>query len=55
MIFQWATGLTFEEGLDAHNLSILLEGGFLELDNHCLKATTEGQLRLNSVVARLLS
>jgi hypothetical protein len=33
---------------------MLIEGGFLELDEIGLRATAEGRLRLNALLGRLL-
>jgi len=33
---------------------MLIEGGFLELDEAGLRATAEGRLRLNALLGRLL-
>ena len=43
-----------EQLLDACRLSELIDGGFLELDNRALRATSDGRARLNAVLARLL-
>lgn len=57
--FEAATGLRFETAFDEENLSRLVAGGFLEKDTHGssgrLTATPEGMLRLDAVIAALLS
>ncbi len=52
--FRAATGQTFEQALNPDNLTMLVEGGFLVLDDNGMRATREGWLRLNAVIARLL-
>jgi putative oxygen-independent coproporphyrinogen III oxidase len=53
--FVRATGQTFEHALDADNLRVLTDGGFLVLDDQGLRATNDGWMRLNAVIAKLLS
>ena len=52
--FRRETGAEPEAALDAARLETLIEGGFLELDDVGLRATAEGRLRLDAVLARLL-
>jgi putative oxygen-independent coproporphyrinogen III oxidase len=53
--FSGATGQTYEHALDPNNLQVLIDGGFLVLDDVGLRATDDGWLRLNAVIGRLLS
>ena len=53
--FERATGLSFDGAFDRDNLLRLTNGGFLERDSETLKATPEGLLRLNAVLAALLT
>ncbi len=53
--FTRITGGNPEDALDQSRLSRLTEGGFMELDQAGLRATSAGRLRLNSVLAALLS
>ncbi len=53
--FEAATGLAFDNAFDEDNLSRLVTGGFLEKDTDRLTATPEGMLRLDAVIAALLS
>jgi len=48
-------GQDIETALDPERLVILVEAGFLELDDLRLAATPAGRQRLNSVLARLLT
>ena len=48
------TGRELDDLLDPQNLGSLIEGGFLELDDTTLRATAEGRLRLDALLARLL-
>lgn len=48
------TGREVEELLDAAKLTLLIEGGFLELDQAGLRATAAGRLRLDALLGRLL-
>jgi oxygen-independent coproporphyrinogen-3 oxidase len=52
--FRRETGQEPEQVLDAERLTMLIDGGFLELDEIGLRATAEGRLRLNAVLGRLL-
>jgi putative oxygen-independent coproporphyrinogen III oxidase len=49
-----ATGLRFEDAF-ADRLSPLIVGGFVELDEHALRATASGRQRLNAVLGKLLA
>jgi oxygen-independent coproporphyrinogen-3 oxidase len=51
--FRRETGRAVEELLNPEKLAMLIEGGFLELDEAGLRATAEGRLRLNAVLGRL--
>lgn len=53
--FNIATGLSLHDAFAPENLTRLTDGGFLEMDDHVLKATPEGMLRLDSVLAALLT
>ncbi len=52
--FKLATGLDLETAFDKQTMTRLVDGGFLVQDNHGLKATKEGLVRLNGVLAQLL-
>lgn len=52
--FTYATGQTYEQALNQDNLSVLVDGGFLILNDAGLRATDDGWLRLNAVIGRLL-
>ncbi|MDE1969873.1 MAG: coproporphyrinogen III oxidase [Alphaproteobacteria bacterium] len=52
--FVAATGLRFEDAF-ADRLSPLIAGGFVELDEHALRATASGRQRLNAVLGKLLA
>ncbi len=52
--FRRETGREPEQVLDSERLAMLIEGGFLELDEIGLRATAEGRLRLNALLGRLL-
>jgi oxygen-independent coproporphyrinogen-3 oxidase len=49
-----ATGLRFEAAF-GDRLAPLIDGGFLALDEHALRATPAGRQRLNAVLAQLLA
>lgn len=49
------TGLDLEEAVDANALKRMIDGGFLEIDGNRLRATGDGRLRLNAVLAGLLA
>lgn len=53
--FEESTGLSFDDALETENVRRLVEGGFLEKGAGILKATPEGMLRLNAVIATLLA
>lgn len=53
--FQLLSGLALESVLDADALERLTEGGFLVSDENGLRATAQGRLRLNAVLAALLA
>jgi putative oxygen-independent coproporphyrinogen III oxidase len=53
--FSRETGRAIEEALDPKALADLVNGGFLVLDDSCLRATAAGRQRLNAVLARLLA
>jgi putative oxygen-independent coproporphyrinogen III oxidase len=53
--FRRETGLGIEEAIDPRHLADLVEGGFLTLDEHALRATPAGRQRLNAVLARLIA
>jgi len=44
-----------EEVLPAASLRLLIDGGFLELDDETLRATDAGRLRLDALLGRLLA
>ena len=52
--FFGATGLGFEDAF-GDRLVPLVDGGFLELTEHALRATPAGRQRLNAVLGRLLA
>ena len=52
--FRSAMGQSFESALDEKRLSLLIEEGFLILDERRLAATAAGRQRLNAVLAALL-
>ncbi len=52
--FRRETGREVEELLDPAKLAVLIEGGFLELDEVGLRATAAGRLRLDALLGRLL-
>ena len=53
--FQLISGVKLDSCLQPEGLSRLIEGGFLVHDNANLRATPDGRLRLNAVLAELLS
>ena len=53
--FRARTGLPLSEVLDPETLSQALEAGYLTLTDHRLIATLEGRLRLNALLAALLT
>ncbi len=52
--FRRETGAEPEQALDPGRLQVLIEGGFLKLDDAGLRASTAGLARLDAVLARLL-
>jgi len=53
--FRAATGLSLMDAFASDRLARLMDGGFLETERGILKATPEGMLRLDSVIATLLA
>lgn len=53
--FERQTGASILEAFSPDALNALIEGGFITLDERALRATAAGLLRLNSVIAALLS
>jgi len=53
--FQLATEQEFEDVLEPRRLRRLIDAKYLEIDSQGLRATPEGLIRLNSVLAALLS
>ena len=53
--FMDRTGRTLEEALDEPALARLVAGGFVEIDGDGLRATAAGRIRLNAVLAALLT
>jgi putative oxygen-independent coproporphyrinogen III oxidase len=53
--FEGETGETLQASLDPRRLERLMEGGFVELDEQGLRATSAGRQRLNAVLAELLA
>ncbi len=53
--FRAATGLSLMNAFSSDRLARLVDGGFLEMAPGTLKATPEGMLRLDSVIATLLA
>jgi len=51
--FEAATGVSLDDAVDAKGLGALLAGGFLARDAKGLRATREGLLRLDAVLAKL--
>ena len=49
------TGARLADQVDAERLARLIDGGFLDLDEECLRATPAGRLRLNAVLGELLA
>ncbi len=54
-VFLARAGLELEDTLEPRRLRRLLDGGFLVLDGDGLRTTDEGRVRLNAVLAALLS
>ena len=52
--FRRALGRDIEEAIPPSRLEKLIEGGFIELDDRGLRATSAGRQRLNSVLAALV-
>ncbi len=53
--FRAITGIEPEDAVDREALARLLDAGFLECDDAGLRATAEGRLCLNAVLAQLLA
>ncbi len=53
--FAAAVGCRIEDVVDATRLSDLIDGGFLELDDHALRATYSGRRVLNAVLTEILA
>jgi len=53
--FLHLAGIDLEQAVDNNALRRMVEGGFLEIDGKGLRATGAGRLRLNAVLAGLLS
>ncbi|MBO6785130.1 MAG: hypothetical protein JJ899_17925 [Alphaproteobacteria bacterium] len=53
--FAARTGVPVEQAFDAATVARLVEAGYLAQDDRRLRATPDGQQRLNAVVAALLS
>ncbi len=53
--FRDLTGRGLEDCLDRAGLRRMVEGGFVEVDERGIRATREGMLRLNGVLAALLA
>ncbi|MCC7049243.1 MAG: coproporphyrinogen III oxidase [Alphaproteobacteria bacterium] len=51
--FRAATGVALDAALDARGLAAMIEGGFVERTPTGIRATREGLLRLDAVLARL--
>ncbi len=51
--FRAATGTDLNDALDAQGLADMIAGGFIARDETTLRATREGLLRLNAVLAKL--
>ena len=51
--FEAATGTVLDDALDPKGLRAMVEGGFVERDARGLRATREGLLRLDAVLAKL--
>jgi oxygen-independent coproporphyrinogen-3 oxidase len=52
--FETLSGLPLDAVIDAAALARLVEAGYVESDDRVLRATAEGRLRLNAVIAALL-
>ena len=53
--FEAATGQSLENAFDREALDALVAGGFIVYDGVRLAATAAGRIRLNAVLARLLT
>ncbi len=53
--FRRRAGLALEDAVDRQALERLVDGGFLALDDHALRATPAGLQRLNAVLSALLA
>ena len=53
--FAARTGMALEAALDAGVLERALEAGYLTYDDRRLTATTEGRLRLDSLLTQLVN
>jgi len=53
--FEAETGQTLRSALDARRLELLIDSGFVEVDEQGLRATVAGRQRLNTVLAQLLA
>jgi oxygen-independent coproporphyrinogen-3 oxidase len=53
--FRAATGVALDDALDRDGLRLMLEGRFVERDALGLRATRDGLLRLDAVLARLVA
>jgi oxygen-independent coproporphyrinogen-3 oxidase len=53
--FRLATGHEYEDVLEPRRLRRLLDADYLALDSHGLRASSEGLIRLNAVLAALLA
>ncbi|MCG8493102.1 MAG: radical SAM family heme chaperone HemW [Sneathiellales bacterium] len=53
--FEKMTGLSFDEIINPDKVKRLIEAGFLNKDQYCIKATDQGRFVLNSVLAELIS
>lgn len=52
----WArTGMELEDALEPRRLRPLLTANYLILDDNGIRATEEGRLRLNAILAALLT
>ena len=51
--FHAATGMTLDDAVDRAGLDLLIDGGFMRRDGGAIRATPEGMLRLDAVLARL--
>jgi oxygen-independent coproporphyrinogen-3 oxidase len=53
--FLWAAGHDFEDVLEPRRLRRLIDANYLELDARGLRATADGLMRLNALLAALLA